>query len=232
MINCAMKFKGLKLKVEDIDGRGIKAYWSSFGNIDKGGDMIDSTAFNKTIKERGVGGTNEIKFLYEHDKSIPLGAVKALEVDSFGLLATCEFLEKGFAPQAIEMVEKGVLNQSSIGYDVMDYAFQDTPEGKRYTLLKQIKLYEGSLVLWGMNPLTPIVDLKSEQDAIFALSQAQKLLTIGSLSDDLLSKAETIVNKITSELKAKKSKLTEEPEIDQTEKELISSLKNLTNQYV
>ena len=68
-----MNFLTLEFKVEDLDESKdkaiIKGYASTFGNIDRGFDIVEKGAFTKTIKEAGI----HWPILDQHDYKVQLG---------------------------------------------------------------------------------------------------------------------------------------------------------------
>lgn len=149
-------------KVEDADeSKGIiRGFASTFGNIDLGDDVVDPGAFKKTIKEnKGV-----FPILADHDPSKQIGwNVRAEETDK-GLFIEGQLNRK--SPLAMERYElaKEALRLGgkmgiSIGYGVV----KAEPDKERPSLrrLKELKLYEYSLVTFPMNTQAMVTAAKS-----------------------------------------------------------------------
>lgn len=153
-----INYKSLIGETADVDtaSRTIVAYFSKFGNKDLDGDIILPGAFTKTIAERGPKGRNEIFHLFNHrsDLSNVLGKPKELVEDAYGLKATTTFINTKEADAVLEGYASGVYNQHSIGYSVIKWQRNEIEQAMELT---ELKLYEGSTVLWGANPETPFL---------------------------------------------------------------------------
>lgn len=146
------------------DSRTISGYAAVFGNVDMARDLIVRGAFAKSISERGVNSTTnrKIAFLWQHDMSEPLGKLTKLEEDEKGLYfeAVLDKIPEG--DRALEQMKSGTLNQFSIGYQyVWDKTEYD--ENLEAFILKEINLFEISVVTIGCNELTGFTGMKAEQ---------------------------------------------------------------------
>lgn len=150
----------------------VTGYFSKFNNVDSDGDIIRSGAFTKTIRENGPESTlPRIKHLMNHDPSLPLGVLKSLTEDSYGLLYESQIGSHEGGEDFIKMVESGLITEHSIGFKIIKRNqiqsydnYLKNPSAGQYEIT-EIKLYEGSsLTAWGANPLTPITSLKSIND--------------------------------------------------------------------
>lgn len=145
----------------------IKGYFAHFGTKDSDGDIIQKSAFDKTVKENGPAGTNRIKHYFNHDSDRPLGAMKELGADDTGLAYVSQLLKyKGKfitdAEVVLAGIESGYNLEHSIGYWIPKGKSQPTNDGN---LLIEIGLYEGStLTKHGANGNTPITGLKAHTD--------------------------------------------------------------------
>ena len=150
----------------------VTGYFSKFNNVDSDGDIIRPGAFTKTIRENGPESTlPRIKHLMNHDPSLPLGVLKSLTEDSYGLLYESQIGSHEGGEDFIKMVESGLITEHSIGFKIIkrnqiqSYEnYLKNPSAGQYEIT-EIKLFEGSsLTAWGANPLTPITSLKSIND--------------------------------------------------------------------
>ena len=75
------------LTIKDIDPvQGIvTGYFSAFGIVDSDGDMMMPGAFKRSIQDWGPKGKGRVKHLYNHDPGQPLGLIKELDEDNYGL---------------------------------------------------------------------------------------------------------------------------------------------------
>ena len=147
-----VKSLGLIAKVEDVSERTVSAYWSNFGNEDFDGDIIVKGAFKKTITDRS--NENPVLFLKNHNFNNHISTAHELIEDSKGLLARYKLPNTTQGNDALEMYKAGFYNQHSIGFKTIQ---QDKESGANY--IKEIKLFEGSVVPFGANPRTPMVSI-------------------------------------------------------------------------
>lgn len=162
----------------------VEAIVSVFGVLDEGGDIVVPGAYVKTITERG----RRIRVLDHHNSysvrdviGVPL-AMRELSRDELpaeilsqwpeatgGLWTKTQYLlntEEGAGVFA--RIASGALAEYSIGYQVMQAGYQDVEWRGSIVpvrLLKEIKLWEYSPVVWGMNPATATVQVKAAEMA-------------------------------------------------------------------
>ena len=150
----------------------VTGYFSKFNNVDGDGDIIRPGAFTKTIREQGPQSSlPRIKHLLNHDPSLPLGVLKSLTEDSYGLAYESQVGSHEGGEDFIKMVESGLITEHSIGFKIIkrnqiqSYEnYLKNPAAGQFEIT-EIKLYEGSsLTAWGANPMTPITSLKSMND--------------------------------------------------------------------
>lgn len=198
------KTKDFTSQVEDIQGRTVKTVWSSTSIKDLDNDVIIDTAFNKTISERSYQGANLIYSLIDHKSTLEtcLGKPKELYVQNQKLYAVTEIVGHD---DIVKHYQAGTIDQHSIGFSV--------PKGKQeqkdgYNEIREVKLFEGSAVLWGANPDTPTVSIKSltlEQankksfDLFAKIQRTIKLLRTGTLTDDSFELLEISLVKMQAE---------------------------------
>jgi len=148
------------LKAIDVDSKKktVKVAIAQMDSVDKDNDIFDARAFNKTIKERGPNGTNEIWHLLDHTtKSFSaLSKFKELNVEGKYLVGLSEY-KNSFAWREVAwpLYEAGDITQHSIGFETLDK--EGRKDGVR--IIKEVRLYEGSAVLWGANPDTPTMQI-------------------------------------------------------------------------
>lgn len=137
-------------KVKADEGQYLEGYASTFGNVDLGGDVVVKGAFTKTIANIKANG---IPLLADHMPTVQsvLGTIFDAKQDAHGLKIKALFSTAPSAQDAYIKGTEGHLSKMSIGYEPMDYAYEDR-EGMRVRLLKEIKLWECSVVVFPMNP--------------------------------------------------------------------------------
>jgi len=161
------------VEFKEVDGASgwVEGYASTFGNIDEGGDLVVKGAFLQTIAEKIPSG--EIKFLAGHDWSpdAVLGTVREMTETDIGLYFKAELSSAPSVQDVrIKMLE-GHLNRVSIGYQVIDFEYGKVGE-KTIRTLKQIDLYEVSVVPFPMNRSAVITGVKSQDSGVTRLALA------------------------------------------------------------
>lgn len=172
-----MRHKEFAVKEYAYDGesRTISGYAAIFGNIDKSRDKLVKGCFANSILERGPqsGANDKILLLWQHDMSEPLGRITVLREDEKGLYfeAVVDEIEAG--DRALKQLESGTLNQFSIGYN---YVWEkcDWDDGENCLVVKEVKLYEISVVSIGCNGETEYLGLKSPEDVEQAYAELER----------------------------------------------------------
>lgn len=158
-----MEHKLLSFEVTDlnIEGRTLEGYASVFGNIDLGGDIVHPGAFTKTLAERG----DKVKFLWQHDMQEPLGRPLELREDGRGLFIKAIISDTVRGRDALALLRDGAIDGMSIGYDAVkggtDYDKADNGDTVRN--LRELRLWEFSLVTLGMNEEAQVTALKEQE---------------------------------------------------------------------
>lgn len=153
------KVKKIQFKMDAFnEEEGIfSGYASVFSNIDSGGDIVEPGAFTKTLAE----GWERVKILALHNDSwLPIGRPVELREDANGLYISAKVSDTAIGKDIKVLLKDGVLNELSIGYDpvVFDY------DGEGIRHLREVKLWEVSVVTWAMNPEATISGYKSMQE--------------------------------------------------------------------
>lgn len=151
--------KTMQFKVDAYnEEEGIfSGYGAVFDNVDSGGDIIEPGAFTKTLAE----GWERVKILALHnDCWLPIGRPIELREDANGLFLSAKISDTSMGRDIKVLLRDGVLNELSIGYDpiVFDY------DGDGIRHLREVKLWEVSVVTWAMNPEAVITGYKSMQE--------------------------------------------------------------------
>jgi HK97 family phage prohead protease len=137
-------FKNLEIRSEEKDGKkhieGIIPYDSKSVPIWGITEIIDRTAFNKTLKDK-----NEVRAFWNHNDSMVLGNTKSgtleLEDSEGGLICRCELPNTSYANDLYEVVSRGDVKTMSFGFRPVKW--QDSENGKLRTL-KEVQLDEVS----------------------------------------------------------------------------------------
>lgn len=139
----------------------IEGYASTFGNVDRGYDMVMPGAFANSISEF-KRGEKQVPVLYQHNMRNPIGRIREMREDNKGLYIKAAMpldmmqVREEIAP----LMRDNVLNAMSIGYFTDRYE-KDDVEGIRKLL--EIDLYEVSIVTLPMNPEAMVTSVKAAE---------------------------------------------------------------------
>lgn len=155
-------FSDLKLKA-DNESRTVSGYLAAFGNIDSDRDILIKGCFAKSLTEHGVSSSSaqKIAFCYMHNITQPLGRFTRLEEDEKGLYFEAEIDKIPLGDQVLTQYQSGTLNQHSIGFRYIWDKIEYDQEQDAY-IVKEVRLYEGSVVTIGANENTPFIGMKSQ----------------------------------------------------------------------
>jgi HK97 family phage prohead protease len=165
---------GFEIKDVDKASRKVVIYLAKFDNMDSDGDIIRKGAFAKSIMEHGPqsASNRKVAFLRHHDWQKPIGKFLELSEDDNGLLGVAEMGRTTLAEDAWKDYEDGIIREHSIGFqyikDKMAFVEDETLPMKGYYEVREVKLFEGSAVTFGANPMTNVLSvMKSEERATF-----------------------------------------------------------------
>ena len=177
--------KTFKLEIKEMGDQGtFTGLASVYGNRDLGGDVVEQGAFSKSIGEKG----GEVPILWQHDPSEPIGLGKLMDSNE-GLHIKGELaLESPTAQKAYGLMKRGILKGLSIGYDLVR---SDVKDATRY--LKELKLWEVSIVTFPMNEMATIQGFKAVEDA---------RLTLAEFIEEEKAKFKALFEQYAAELKA------------------------------
>jgi HK97 family phage prohead protease len=192
---------GYEVMDVDTEQRRVKAVWARTGNIDLDNDIIVPEAFTKTLKERGPKGKNLIWSLVDHcaEMEAVIGKPEQLYVDGDMLIAITPIVMTETGEDVLKMYDAGLINQHSIGFTTINSSVGK--DGVR--TITELKLYEGSAVLWAANPETPTLAVKSEVKKEQLATRLEKLLKAfkgGRFTDETFALMEIEIKRIQSEL--------------------------------
>lgn len=162
-------FKGnlgqvLALDTKQVTETGeFEGYASTYGNVDKGGDIVKAGCFDESLRKRPA---NKVKMLWQHNTDRPIGVWTQFSSDSKGLYARGKLLLNTVdGKNAYEFLTAGAVDGLSIGFRTQDYEY-DTENYVR-TIIKA-DLMEVSVVTFPMN----------EDATVSAVKAADKIKTI------------------------------------------------------
>lgn len=169
------------LEVKEITEEGrFSGYASVFDVIDYYDDEIVRGAFAKSIAEKMP------VMLWQHDSAEPIGVYESIREDDIGLWIEGRLLldlEKG--REACILLKNQAIRGLSIGFVPILWEWENR-ESRRIRVLKEIDLWEVSLVTFPANPKALVDDVKSIKtirdvedtlrDAGFSRTEAKALI--------------------------------------------------------
>ena len=171
MENLIFKDAGLTLEIKEIGDEYVhlEGLASTFGNIDRVGDIISKGAFLQTLAKR------KPKLLNQHDIRHPIGVIDmAAEVEE-GLYIKARMPKaNSMVMDMLPLLKMGALGDFSIGFNVIDS--ETTPDGNR--VIKEIDLWEVSIVTIPANPKAKITSVKKLEDKDINIIDAEKAESI------------------------------------------------------
>lgn len=180
-----LKTKNLTLEVKLVDDTGtFEGHGSVFDVVDSYGDVVVKGAFVKTLSERGP----KVKLLWQHKHDEVIGVFESLGEDEYGLRVTGRLaLNTQKGREAYELMKMGAIGEMSIGYTTIKDEY-DPKSGIRY--LKELKLYEISLVTFPANEEATITRVKSVFEDLTKEEREAVLSFINTLKNESLPEEE------------------------------------------
>ncbi len=131
---------------------------------------IAKGAFLRTINNDG----NRVKILNQHDESTMfIGLPTKLQETDEGLLIEVSLNKTQAGIDAAEALRHaaslGKLDavEMSIGFDAMDHALEEDEEGEMFRIVKEVRLWEVSLVNFGADRKTRVIEAASLDRRLF-----------------------------------------------------------------
>lgn len=134
----------------------IEAYGAYFGNVDSYGDVIKAGAFAAFLASEDA---QRVKLCWQHNFDDVLGVITEMGEDERGLWFKATISNTTLGRDAATLIEDGALNEFSIGYSTRDAEYPSEDETRAtgvYRYLKEVYLYEISLVTRAANPLAKL----------------------------------------------------------------------------
>lgn len=153
-----------------IDGGSVKGYAATFvREPDSYGDIIAPGAFAKSLErwaplyEQG----KRIPLLYGHNMDDPkynIGAVTLAREDDFGLYIEADFDPENETAQYVRrLVQEGRLYQFSFAFSIYDEAPVELEDGRKANELRELDIYEVSLVQVPANQTAVVTEVKAAE---------------------------------------------------------------------
>ena len=144
--------RNLSMQVKELSSEGsFEGLLSVYGNVDLGGETIVPGAFKKTIQEHG----SEIPMLWQHKSDVPIGTLTLSDGPEALAVKGQLLMEVPEAKNAYLLMKAGIVKGLSIGYTTVKDSVES---GVR--VIKECRLWEGSVVTFPMNELALISSVK------------------------------------------------------------------------
>lgn len=150
-----MEEKTFPFEIKEVTEEGIvKGYAAIFGKADAMGEIVESGAFTKTLKEG-----KPYPMLWYHDPRNPIG-IAQLAIDGKGLKVNGELnLEVQAAREKHSLMKQKAIRGLSFGFKTIKDIWEGTTRR-----LKEVKLYEVSPVTFGAHHQALISSVKQLPD--------------------------------------------------------------------
>lgn len=150
----------LPLEIKALNAREFDGHGSIFGNVDLGGDIILPGAFKRTLAQhKKAGDLPQMFWMHQMDR-VP-GKWLDMKEDDEGLAVKGVLAETDLGDEMHVLLGMKAVRGLSIGYQTIDMDFDS--DGNR--LLKEVELWEVSIVSLPMNPMAQIAHAKSRLSA-------------------------------------------------------------------
>ena len=220
-IDVGLEIKQDSIKQDEQFGF-FEGYASTFGNMDKHEDIIESGAFLQSLNDKKP---SDIKMFWNHWSDNLIGSYLELKEDNKGLYVKGRInlmVEKG--REAYALLKAGDLDRMSIGFRIKEA--NDNPD-EDIRIIKKVDLFEISLVPIPANDLAEVVDVKS-LDEIKTIKDVEAFLKSKGFSNNGSKKLISIVKEAALQRDAEELKKQRDAE---TLKQINNELKGLTQKF-
>jgi len=147
----------IPLRIKQLDNREFVGHGSMFNNIDLGGDVVMPGAFKRSLAQHRKADSLPQMF-WMHDPSRVLGKWTDMGEDEDGLVVKGVLADTPLGNEIHTLLKMDAVKGLSIGYSTVDQDYD--ADGNR--LLKEVELWEVSVVSLPMNPLAQVAHAKSQ----------------------------------------------------------------------
>jgi HK97 family phage prohead protease len=167
-----------QVEIKDAAKGEVSAVFSTFGKIDKDGDLTLPTAFEDGAPVRISA--------YQHkswEGALPVGKGVVRVTDTEAILEGRFFLQTAAGRDTFEVVkEMGSLQEWSYGFDIEDFSYEERGED-RVRILEKSKIHEVSPVLLGAGIGTRTLAVKSADPLKFGEEAQAVVAAVASLTE-------------------------------------------------
>lgn len=185
------------LKEINTEKKTVVFAFSKFNDFDSDDDYTEKTAFDKTMRESGPDGSNRIRHVWNHDRmNFPIGKPVRMWRDNQYAYTESKLLDNQNANDAWDAYKQEAINEHS--YWGKSYNTGINERGGK--IIKEVKLYEVSTVLWGAQENAKLVSLiksgeKPESWILGRINSLQSYVKKSNASDDFLEVLEIELEK-------------------------------------
>lgn len=151
-----VQYLNVVLDLKALSDRQFEGYGSTFGNEDLGGDVVVRGAFKRSLAEHKKNGTMPGLF-WMHQPDQVAGVWKEMREDEKGLFVKGELADTQLGNEVRTLLQMKAVRGLSIGFRTIERDFSE--DGVR--LLKELDLWEVSVVSLAMNPMAKIDSVKT-----------------------------------------------------------------------
>ena len=171
---------GGQMKSLNENSRLVSGYFAAKNMIDTDEDVLLDGFAKKSIAERGPSSDSNrrIVHLHQHKTTEPIGAIKDLNEDSYGLAFESQIEKTPLGDIVLERYKSGIYREHSFGFGyVAGKCEWGEFEGKDAYLCSELNIFEGSTVTFGANQNTPFTGFKgTREDFLKELDQQERYL--------------------------------------------------------
>lgn len=182
------EIKSFPFTLDELNDAGeFSGYASTFGSVDLGGDVVEKGAYKKTLKE----SRGRIPILDHHDPTRQIGWNVQAHEDERGLFVRGLLdLNVKMARERHSLMKMAQSIGGRTGLSIGFRTIKEEPDRKRSGIrrLKEIQLFEYSVVTFPMNPQAGVVSVKTKEQLIgqflqnaVGLDERQTQRAIGNL---------------------------------------------------
>ncbi len=157
-----MKMEGIFRKEDVQDGGVFTGYGNVFSVVDMVGDVVLPGAFAKSLESWKSKGQMPAMCSQHNYDGNPIGVWLDMSEDSHGLFVRGRISETANGKDTLTLIKDGALNGLSIGFNLQKggYEYGDH-NGQRARLIKEVDLWEVSVVTFPANQDSRITSVKS-----------------------------------------------------------------------
>jgi HK97 family phage prohead protease len=172
-----MQHKTLTFEVKQTNGDGGFEGYASTMDLDRGGDVIEMGAFDRSLA-RHKGRGSKPKMLWNHNPDKVVGVWDEFSQDDRGLYVKGRCVTTTtIGKDCHELLRAGAIDSMSIGYMTREAEYEDGGEVRR---LKEVDLWEVSLVTFPMNEEARVTAVKR----IESIRDVERLLRDGGVPNE------------------------------------------------